>query len=103
MDIKIKVNGRELPAYETLGAAVRFKDETGRDLSKIDVTSISDIAVLIWARVAGACGRERIDFDMTFREFADAIDIGSLNEWAQAIQQEAAGETDPAKKKKAKN
>lgn len=103
MAIKIKVNGRELPAYETLGAAVRFKDETGRDLSKIDITSISDIAVLIWARVAGACSRERIEFDMTFREFADAVDMTSLSEWTQAIQQEVAGETEPAKKKKAKN
>lgn len=102
MQVKINVNGRELPAYETLGAAVRFKDETGRDLSKIDVTSITDIAVLLWARVAGACAREGIEFKMSFREFADAVDMSALQAWSSAIQAEAEGGKG-AKKKRVKS
>lgn len=102
MNIKIKVNGRSLPAYETLGAAIRFKDETGRDLSRIDLTSISDIAVLLWARVAGACARERIEFSMTVREFADAVDMKSLAEWSEALQKEATGNADKSEESKKK-
>lgn len=100
MEAKIKVGGRELPAYETLGAAVRFKDETGRDLSKIDLTSVSDIAVLLWARVAGACAREGIEFGMTFREFADAVDMSALSEWTQALINDAQPTDDKGAKKK---
>lgn len=79
--LKIKVGERVLPAYPTLGAMLRFKEETGRESSTIDGTADSDLITWLWCCVAGACARAHTPFDMPLMEFADALDMTTMQEW----------------------
>ncbi len=89
----ITVAGRELPCYPTMGAMVRYKQMTGKEVTDIS-GDISEIGSYLYCSVASACAREKIEFEMEFLDFADAIDIETLNAWAASINE------DPAESKK---
>lgn len=99
----ININGKAYPCYPTSGAMLRFRKETGRELSQLDAESFSDICTWLWCCILGACKREGVEFPFTgsLMDFADNIDVDDLNEWTRAMAGDADG-TDNAKKKKAK-
>lgn len=68
---KININGKEYPCYETCGASLRFKQETGKDVSKMEDSV--DLVTFIYCKTKSACAREHVDFDMTLQEFADSV------------------------------
>lgn len=68
---KIVVNGKEYPCYETCGASLRFKQETGRDVS--EMLDSADIVTFLYCKTKSACVREHIDFDMSLQDFADNV------------------------------
>lgn len=69
--LKIVVNSKEFPCYETCGAALRFKQMTGHDVS--DMKDSADLVTFLYCRTKSACAREKVDFDMTLEEFADNV------------------------------
>ena len=80
MDIRkitITAGGREYPCYATMGAAVQFRQETGRDIE--DMHGTSDFAIYIYCCAVSACRREHIDFKLSLQEFCDAVLIDDLN------------------------
>ncbi len=91
--ITIKVGDKTYPCYTTMGAAVGFRQQTGRDIEKIEGTS--DVAAFVYNCAKSACRREHIDFDMSFEEFCDGVLIEDLNN----LQSEnSVGVTDAKKK-----
>lgn len=79
--LTIKVNGKDYPCYETCGAALRFKQETGHDVS--EMKDSTDMVTFLYCRTKSACVREHIDFDMSLQEFADNVlveDLVSVND-----------------------
>lgn len=87
---KININGKEYPCYETCGASLRFKQETGKDVSKMEDSV--DLVTFIYCKTKSACAREHIDFDMTLQEFADNVMV-------EDIVEDVAAEDPDAKKK----
>ena len=82
--VTIKVGEKSLPCYPTMGAMVRYKQMTGKEVTQIG-NDISEIGAYLYCSVAAACSREKIDFDMEFVAFADAIDVEDLNAWAASV------------------
>lgn len=78
---KITIKGREYPCEVTMGALVRFKNESGREASEIQSDSLSDLALFVWCCVASACNASdpKIPFDMPFLDFADHLDVNDAN------------------------
>lgn len=78
----IKVKDKEYPCYPTMGAAVRFKDQTGRDME--EMKGASDFAVYVYCCVMSAYNREHgKQLDMSLQDFCDGIlieDVNALNE-----------------------
>lgn len=75
----IRVNGTEYPCYPTMGAAVRFKDMTGRDIE--DMKGTSDFALYIYCCAKSAYRRENNkDLEMSREDFCDGVLIEDLNE-----------------------
>ena len=70
---KILYKGRELPCRVTMGAMVRFKRESGRDVSTIQDGDIADLILLLWCCIKSACRHDRITFDISLDDFADGI------------------------------
>ena len=87
----IVVDGKEYPCRPTMGAMLRFKQQTGKDVSEM-TGDVSDTATYIWCCVVSACKREGIKFDMQLMDFADAVTEDDMTAWAAGTA--PAGESD---------
>ena len=71
--IIISVNGEEFPCSPTMGAMLRFKQETGKEITEIDPSSFTELCTYLWCCVASAAKREGKAFNLSLMDFADAI------------------------------
>ncbi len=59
----INVGGRELPCRVTMGAMLRFKRETGRDVSGMSSDDVSDLVTFMWCCVVSACRADGVEME----------------------------------------
>ena len=88
----ITVDGKEYPCRPTMGAMLRFKQETGREVTQIETGGLSGLVTYLWCCACSACKREGVDFPLSLMDFADAISPQDVALWAASLQQEEAGE-----------
>ena len=89
--IEITVNGIAYPCSPTMGAMLRFKQETGREITQIDPSSFTDLCTYLWCCVASAAKREGKSFDYTLMDFADSLTPETMAEWSTSIMKESEG------------
>ncbi len=95
------LNGHEYPFAVTMGALLRLKRETGREAGQLDLNDLEDMTLLLFYCVASASRRDGIAFDMSFDDFADALDLTDLSGWVEEhFQQNGGGSDTPAGSKK---
>lgn len=68
-----------------MGAMLRFKKETGREITEIDPSSFTDLCTYLWCCVVSASKREGKEFNLSLMDFADNIAPEAMAEWNQAI------------------
>lgn len=90
---KIMYQGRELPCRMTMGAMVRFKKETGRDVSAIENGDIADLILLLWCCIKSACNADGESFDVSFELFADSLDAEVLQDFISGLAAQSEDET----------
>lgn len=71
---KISIHGKGYPCRITMGAMLRFKRETGRDISRVDKGDVADLVLFLWCCTASACSADGVDFDLTSERFADMLE-----------------------------
>lgn len=96
--IEIAINGEAYPCSPTMGAMLRFKQETGREITEIDPTSLTDLCTYLWCCVVSAAKREGKQFNYSLMDFADSFSSDDMKKWNETITVEAA-EADEAEKK----
>ena len=69
----IQINGQDYPCRVTMGAMVRFKRESGKDVSELRQDDVSDLVLFLWCCVKSACNADNVDFAYSFVGFADAL------------------------------
>lgn len=89
--IEITVDGIAYPCSPTMGAMLRFKQETGREITQIDPSSFTDLCTYLWCCVASAAKREGKPFDYTLMDFADSLTPETMTEWSASIMKESEG------------
>jgi len=87
----ITINGEVYPCGMTMGAFLDFKEQTGYDLSKADLTSISDNITLMWCVIKSSCRKAGKPFTMTLTEFSDGIDFDTLADFQVALEKSMEG------------
>jgi hypothetical protein len=87
---QIKLSGRNYPFRLTMGAMIAFKNETGKEISEISTSGLSDIITFLWCCIASASRADHIEFNMSPQEMADALEPADFLAW----QKEAFAETD---------
>lgn len=97
--IEIKINGVSYPCRETMGAMLRFRNETGRDVTKMNASEVSDLCTYLWCCVASACKADGIAFDIPLMDFADSITPDVLTAWSEARAQESPAADGDSEKK----
>ena len=100
--IEITINGKAYPCRQTMGAMLRFKQETGKEITATD-GGLSDMCTYlwccVWCCVASACRVDGIPFDMPLLDFADSISPEDMKAWTDAVNegQEPDGDGDEKK------
>lgn len=98
--IEITVNGEAYPCNPSMGAMLRFKQETGKEITEIDPTSFSELCTYLWCCVVSGAKREGKPFNLSLMDFADNLTPEDMGEWNKTITAEISGMTDPAGEKK---
>lgn len=96
--IEISVNGKTYPCMPTMGAMLRFKTLTGRDVTQME-QGVTDTLTYLYCCVQSACDREKKKFGLTLMEFADAVTDEDVNRWATTFAEDASGGSEEEKKK----
>lgn len=84
--VTVNINGQEFPCLPTMGALLRFKRQTGREITEMD-NSLEDLCTYLWCCVTSAARREGKPFDMSLIDFADSITPEILIQWASGVAQ----------------
>ncbi len=71
---KITIGGKEYPCRLTMGALVRYKNETGEDVSKLREEDLSGQMMFIYCCVKSACNADGVAFDYDFESFCDLLE-----------------------------
>lgn len=82
--IEIKIDGKAYPCRQTMGAMLRFKQESGKEVTQIS-DSVSDMCTYLYCCVVSACKKDDVPFDMSLMEFADSLAPDYLNQWTEAV------------------
>lgn len=89
---KIEINGKEYPCRVTMGAMLRFRRETGHDVSRMDSTDMEELVTMLWCCVASACAGEGVDFKMSLIDFADRLDPEAITDFYASMKQDEEAE-----------
>jgi len=81
--VEITVNGVSYPCRTTMGAMLRFKRETGRDVTQMD-QSLTDLTTFLWCCICSASAHDGLDFGLSLIDFADAVMPEDVMAWARA-------------------
>ena len=100
MKIEITIDGKKYPCRGTMGALIRYKKETGEEVSDIVMTDLAKMCTYLWACVSSASAADGIEFNMTPMEFADSIEPQQLDEWAAAMSEGVTKDEDKETEKK---
>ena len=82
--IEVVINGKAYPCRQTMGAMLRFKKETGKEVTDI-VDSPTDMLAFLYCCTQSACAHDGVAFDMDLMAFADSITPDDLNQWTNAV------------------
>lgn len=98
--MEINVNGQAYPCSPTMGAMLRFKQETGREITEIDPNSFTDLCTYLWCCVVSASKRDGKEFGLSLMDFADAITPEDMTAWNAAVTGEQSDDEDATGEKK---
>ena len=87
--VEITIGKETFPCRPTMGAMLRFKQETGREVTEIDTTSFTDLCTYIWCCIVSASKADGKKFKLSLMDFADNISPDDMNEWAKSVQDDA--------------
>lgn len=100
--VEITINGEAYPCRPTMGAMLRFKKETGKEVTAIEATSFTDLCTYLWCCIVSASKHDGKQFDMSLMDFADSITQDDMAEWVESVSEQAeaeAGGSAPTEKK----
>ncbi len=92
---KITIYGKELPMRMTMGAMLRFKRMTGKDVEEIG-NDVTLLVTFMYCCVASACNADGVEFGMDLEKFADGMSVEDMNGFAETL---TAAPTDEKKSK----
>ena len=85
----ININGKEYPCRTTMGAMLRFRNETGRDASAMRDGDTADLITFLHCCVASACNADGVEFNLSLTDFADRLDPETVADFYKDTGKEA--------------
>jgi len=97
---EIRIGEESFPFRMTMGALVRFKRLTGKEISELNDGDIEDICALVYCCIQSSCAADKIPFEKTFLDFCDGISDKEAGTFAESIRALAEGNSQPSGQKK---
>lgn len=94
----IEIDGKKYPCYSTMGAMLRYRQETGSEVDTM--RGLSEMLTYLWCCVVSACKREGVSFDMSLMDFADAVNVSDMQSWIDDMSEAVTEDDGNAGKKK---
>lgn len=82
---RIIIKGKEYPCRITMGAMLRFKRETGHDISSLNSGDMVELITFLHCCVTSACRADKIEFTMDVEEMADHLTPDDLNAFYDGV------------------
>lgn len=89
MEGKVKVGNREFPIRMNMGAMLRFKRLTGREVGELTNGDMEGMITLVYACTAAACNADGVEFGYTLEDFADNLEPESFSEASKILADQA--------------
>ena len=101
-DLTVNVNGKKYPCRATMGAMLRFKEKTGKEVTEIDSNSFTDLCTYLWCCISSASAHDKAKFNMSLMDFADSISPRDMAAWSKSLQEDnkGGGQQDQQEKKR---
>lgn len=90
----IVVNGHRYPCRPTMGAMLRFKRETGREVTELDGKSVTDLCTYLYCCVQSAAELAHKPLEMDLMTFADNISPEDMEQWGRQLEADSETEGD---------
>ncbi|MGL5894401.1 MAG: hypothetical protein ACRCZM_07290 [Bacteroidales bacterium] len=97
---RLEINGVLYPCHMTMGAMLRFKRATGRDVQAIDSTNTEDVLHLLHSCFASASKAEGVKFEYTMEEMADHLTADDIVRFSNDVFSASESNDDTDAKKK---
>lgn len=93
------IAGNTYPMRMTMGAMIRFKRETGKEIT--EASSIEDMITCVHSCIKSASNADKVEFEYTVEELGDLLTPDQFAELCADLfpQPGEANETDESKKK----
>lgn len=85
MDNSIKIAGASYPCRMSMGAGLRFKRLTGKEVTEIGGDAFSEVATLIFVCVQSSCKADGVEFGMSLEDFCDCVGIEEMTAVQQSL------------------
>lgn len=96
--IEITINGEKYPCRQTMGAMLRFKQETGKEVTEME--GLSDWVAFLYCCIVSATKYDtKKDFPLSLMDFADSVSSDMVVDWVKAVSGDNAGKAGTAEKK----
>lgn len=82
---RIQIKGVEYPCRVTMGAMLRYKRESGEDISKLKDDNMEGLVLFLWCCIKSACNADGVDFPYSIDGFADSLSPQELNQFCAGI------------------
>ena len=70
-----------------MGAMVRFKRESGKDIREVNQTDVDLMLMFVWCCVKSACNADEVEFDIAFDRFVDMLEPEDFTEFFGDVQE----------------
>ena len=97
MEKTVTIGGREYPCYPTMGAMLRYKRLTGREVN--EGGGLSTSLEYMYCVVASACAAEGAELGMDCQQMCDRLSPGEFRRWTELMAAEGEGGDADAEKK----
>ena len=84
-EITCIINGVTYPVIFTMGAMLRYKRLTGKEITEMDQNSLEDAATLIYCAAASGAKSKGIDFPYELEDFYDCMSMEDFGILSQAV------------------
>ena len=99
---EIKIKDKTYPCRVTMGALLRFKRASGKDISQADLSDLSETLLFVWCCIQSASKADGVAFDLSFDDFADLLEPEDFTEFFGEVQSEAQKKTATSANRKQK-